>query len=210
MGVIRNNVVSGLMPVICKRETSFDVASSSLVETIGAIAKGLTGIEIKYETGFYGFIDKFLDEKLDLEVYKEEIFAEDSSVRIAVRHQFHIWTTGEKLYLESWGRIQKKAIVLFPLQIPFLLVASGGLFVNFKIQGKLAGNIPYGYDLHADGENLIANKKEQEALAIMQELRTRGISFGKIVKELHERGYRAKSGGMWYAGTIQKILEAQK
>lgn len=77
-------------------------------------------------------------------------------------------------------------------------------------QGKLAGNIPYGFDLAADGETLIENKNEMKALEIMTELRARRVTFKGIVDELHSRGYRSKSGGLWYAGTIQKLLEARK
>ncbi len=74
-------------------------------------------------------------------------------------------------------------------------------------QGKLAGNIPYGFNLADDGETLIPNPQEKKALEIMQELRNRGLSLRTIARELESRGIKAKNGGKWHAKVISQIVE---
>lgn len=77
-------------------------------------------------------------------------------------------------------------------------------------QGKLAGNVPYGYDLDKDGETLKKNEIEFKIMAIMKELRELGLSYNSISKELVSRGFKSKSGGLFYPMVIKRILEAQK
>lgn len=75
-------------------------------------------------------------------------------------------------------------------------------------QGKLAGKIPFGFTLAADGEALLENSQEKESLEIMRELRGRGLSLRAIASELESRGIKAKNGGRWHAKVIQGILGA--
>ena len=47
------------------------------------------------------------------------------------------------------------------------------------------GEIPYGYDLSANGVTLIPNVKEQEAIRLIHELRREGLSFRSIMVGLN-------------------------
>lgn len=77
-----------------------------------------------------------------------------------------------------------------------------------KARGERTGGIPYGYDLAADGVNLVENADEQKALKIMRDLRQRGLSFRKIGAELDKRGIATKKGAKWAAMTIKQLCEA--
>lgn len=78
-----------------------------------------------------------------------------------------------------------------------------------KAAGERVGTIPFGYNLADDGKSLIANESEQEAIAIMKQLRAMKLSFGKIALELEKRGIKTKKGGSrWQAKTVLNILAA--
>ena len=71
---------------------------------------------------------------------------------------------------------------------------------------RVSGRIPFGFDLAADGVNLIANQAEQGVLAEIRTLRRCGVSFAKIAKHLNDRGVPAKRGIRWFGQTIRQIL----
>lgn len=76
-----------------------------------------------------------------------------------------------------------------------------------KAKGERTGGVPYGYDLATDGITLMPNADEQQAIAEMQELRTRGLSYRRIAAELERCGRKTKSGSArWDNTAIQKIL----
>ena len=79
--------------------------------------------------------------------------------------------------------------------------------LRFKAaQGQRIGRVPFGYDLADDGTTLIQNPIEQQALAIIQELRSSGESLRAIAKELELRGVRTKEGKPWTHSTVQRIV----
>jgi site-specific DNA recombinase len=69
---------------------------------------------------------------------------------------------------------------------------------------NINGRAPYGYRWE-DGE-LVEVAHEQEALAIITELRSRGITYATIAKELSDRGVTTKRGGQWRSGSVRDIL----
>jgi site-specific DNA recombinase len=73
---------------------------------------------------------------------------------------------------------------------------------------KTGGDVPFGFSLSEDGIHLEANEREQEALAIIRELRERGYALRAICEELEARGVQTKRGGKkWNSGTVQRILK---
>jgi len=76
-----------------------------------------------------------------------------------------------------------------------------------KAQGKRVGTIPFGFDLADDGETLLVNETEHEALGIMQSLRAAGLSLRKIAGELQRRGFRTKTGNRsWHSQVVHRLL----
>jgi DNA invertase Pin-like site-specific DNA recombinase len=76
-----------------------------------------------------------------------------------------------------------------------------------KAKGERVGSIPFGYDLAADGINLVPNAGQQEALSLIAELRAAGLSMRQIAAALNSRNIStAKGKGEWKHSTIQSIL----
>lgn len=79
--------------------------------------------------------------------------------------------------------------------------------LRYKIsKGERCGKVRFGFDLAGDGKTLVANAEEQEAIALMRELRAAGKSYPAIVAELTARGIRTKEGKTWQPMTVRNIL----
>ncbi|MCW8129981.1 MAG: recombinase family protein [Planctomycetota bacterium] len=73
--------------------------------------------------------------------------------------------------------------------------------------GKLAGKVPFGFTLAVDGDTLLENPSEREALALIRQLRTEGKTFRGIARELEARGIRTKQGrNKWQACSVRSVL----
>lgn len=71
-------------------------------------------------------------------------------------------------------------------------------------QVSINGRAPYGY--RWEEGRLVEIAHEQEALTIITELRSRGITYTAIAKELSNRGITTKRGGTWRSGSVRDIL----
>lgn len=76
-----------------------------------------------------------------------------------------------------------------------------------KLEGKRIGEIPFGFDLGEDNL-LIPNETEQEILAVIHDLKSKGETLKMIAVELNNRGYSTKKGKSWTTGTVWNILKA--
>lgn len=77
---------------------------------------------------------------------------------------------------------------------------------NRKAQSKRVGEIPFGYDLEADGKTLTPNPDEQIILTLIHHLHGRGLSLRMIADELNRRHIRPKKGLKWNHTTVRSIL----
>lgn len=76
-----------------------------------------------------------------------------------------------------------------------------------KIAGERVGKVPFGYDLAADGVQLIPNAAEQAVVELVRQLRDAGESMRQIAAELTRRQIATKDGRReWKHSTIQSIL----
>jgi len=77
-----------------------------------------------------------------------------------------------------------------------------------KRQGKHMGAIPFGWKLSTGGDTLIKHPAEQEALAVIRELRERGRTLRAIADELNRRGIRTKLGAAaWKHTSVRSVLK---
>jgi len=74
-----------------------------------------------------------------------------------------------------------------------------------KARGERTGSIPYGYQCDANS-NLVANDREQAAIAAIMEMNSRGLSLRNIATRLDRLGYIPR-GKAWHAQTIANILK---
>ena len=77
-----------------------------------------------------------------------------------------------------------------------------------KAKGERVGAIPYGYQLAADGVQLVPHEGEQAVVAVIRELGAAGLSLRAIAGELEARALLPRSGGRWYATQVARVLEA--
>jgi site-specific DNA recombinase len=76
-----------------------------------------------------------------------------------------------------------------------------------KAKGERVGSIPFGYDLAADGINLVPNAGQQRAIVLIRELKAAGVSMRSIADELNSRNVPTSKGkSEWKHSTIQRIL----
>jgi site-specific DNA recombinase len=76
-----------------------------------------------------------------------------------------------------------------------------------KARGERSGQVPYGHHLAGDGRTLEPDRAEAEALVLIRELRTAGMSLRAIAAELDRRCVPTKSGRPWRHTTIKDLLE---
>ena len=76
-------------------------------------------------------------------------------------------------------------------------------------RGERAGQIPYGYDLSADGQTLTPNAEQQSVVAQIRSLREAGHSLRAIAQELNSQGIPTQKGNQWNHNTIDSILTRQ-
>ncbi|MHC4473237.1 MAG: recombinase family protein [Planctomycetota bacterium] len=77
-----------------------------------------------------------------------------------------------------------------------------------KQRGERVGSIPLGYRLAEDGGMLEEDPREQEAIALIHELREDGFSLRAIDKELRRRGFRPRGGRRWHVQSLANVLRA--
>ena len=73
-------------------------------------------------------------------------------------------------------------------------------------KGERVGKVPFGFDLSDDGVTLVPNAMEQEAVAVIRELRAGGFSLRDIAEDMNRRQVPTKEGRPWTHSTIQRIV----
>lgn len=68
---------------------------------------------------------------------------------------------------------------------------------------KLGGQPPFGF--RADAGMLVPDDEEQRAIKVMEDLRSRGMSFREVAERLNASAVRAR-GRRWHPTTIQRVL----
>lgn len=131
-----------------------------------------------------------------------ELFDKTGAALVSVQDSINTNTAAGRLVLNVLGSVaqwEREAIA----------ERTSAALQEKRRQGKLAGKVPFGFSLAADGETLLSDPQEEETLEIMKELKERGFSLRAIGSELENRGIKAKNGGKWHAKVIQGILEAK-
>ena len=72
----------------------------------------------------------------------------------------------------------------------------------------IGGELPYGWQLDDDGVHLVAHGAESAVLALARELRASGLSLRAIATELDRRGFRSRTGRVFAAPQIARMVAA--
>jgi site-specific DNA recombinase len=73
-----------------------------------------------------------------------------------------------------------------------------------KSQGRIYGQVPYGFK--REGDNLCLDEAEEEAVKLILELRNEGWNYSRIARELNGLGYKTKCGGGYFPQTVKNII----
>lgn len=84
---------------------------------------------------------------------------------------------------------------------------TAGAMAHKRSRGERIGTVPFGFDLAANGADLVPNAAEQSVLDLVNDLRAAGQSMRTIAAELTHRGIPTKGGkATWTHSTVQRIL----
>lgn len=74
-----------------------------------------------------------------------------------------------------------------------------------RSQSRVYGQVPYGFK--RNGDALLPDEAEEEAVSLILELRGQGWNYSKIARELNALGYRTKCAGQFYPQTVKNIAK---
>jgi DNA invertase Pin-like site-specific DNA recombinase len=74
---------------------------------------------------------------------------------------------------------------------------------------KTSGEVPYGWQLRADGIHLDPHAKAQDAIFAARKLREEGYSLRAIAVHLVELGHLPRSGRAWHSERVKHLLNAE-
>lgn len=77
---------------------------------------------------------------------------------------------------------------------------------HMRRQGQRVGGIPYGYGLDEDDVHLVEVVAEQVVIAVARELREAGLSLRAVARELAARGFKSRTGRVFAATQIQRMV----
>lgn len=79
-----------------------------------------------------------------------------------------------------------------------------------RSKGERVGNLPYGFQVAADGVHLEENTAEQETIRVIRSLRESGLSLRAIQDELRVMGARNRNGNTtWRLNTLGAIVKLE-
>ena len=80
-----------------------------------------------------------------------------------------------------------------------------------KSKGERVGEIPFGYDLSADGVTLVENADQLRAIELIHSLKEKGYSLRAIAEALDTAGITTKKGAKtWNHKSVSNILSRSK
>jgi site-specific DNA recombinase len=66
---------------------------------------------------------------------------------------------------------------------------------------------PYGFQIAADGQTLVADESEQALLGAIRDARSRGLTHRAIVSELARQGFTTRKGTPLHLKQVQRIMQ---
>jgi DNA invertase Pin-like site-specific DNA recombinase len=73
-----------------------------------------------------------------------------------------------------------------------------------RSRGERIGKVPLGYSVDADGCHLVENPTEQQALALIRDLRAEGLSLRAVTARLNE-SVTPSRGSRWHLRTVHRL-----
>jgi DNA invertase Pin-like site-specific DNA recombinase len=77
-----------------------------------------------------------------------------------------------------------------------------------KNRGERVGEVPYGFRVAPDGIHIEAREDEQQAITVIRDLSTSGLSIRAIAQHLNADGVPAR-GSRWHPTTVARLLNKE-
>jgi site-specific DNA recombinase len=81
---------------------------------------------------------------------------------------------------------------------------------HLREQNHFLRQVPYGYELNADGKTLVPAGGERQIIQRMLQLRKQGLPLRAIASRLDDEGFQAKSGRPWSHTSVASVLRRQQ
>lgn len=177
---------------------------------------GISGKRADNRAGLQAALDAACAEKAALVVYSLSRLARSTKDAISIAERLDkagadLVSLSEKIDTTSAAgkMIFRMLAVMAEFERDVISERTTAAMAHMKAQGRRVGAVPFGYDLAADGAHLVENPAEQEAVALIQDLRRRGLSLRNIAAELESRGIQTKSGAAWSPKVIRSITQRE-
>jgi len=144
-------------------------------------------------------LDRLTRSVRDLGYLVQDVFGKYRVAFSSITDNFDTTTANGKLILNILGSVAQ-------WERDIVVELTRDVMAHKRLSLKLIGAIPMGFDLAGDGETLIPNEQELEAVRKMMLLRETGSSFQTIAERLNGKGTPAKQGGRWYPKTVRSVL----
>lgn len=73
-------------------------------------------------------------------------------------------------------------------------------------KGERCGKVRFGYNVGTDGKSLVPVEQEQQAICLMRQLRSQGLTYRAIAAELSNRSIAPKEATLWSHAAVRQIL----
>lgn len=182
------------------------------------IDAGLSGCRSDNRPGLQSALKEACSQKAALVVYSLSRLARSTKDAISIserldRADADLVSLSERIDTTSAaGRmIFRMLAVLAEFERDQVAERTAAALAHLRNQGKrISGRIPFGYDLAPDGESLILNEQEQGGIALMLDLKRKGLGWRRIAATLTERGVPTKTGAPWSPQAIGAILKREQ
>lgn len=144
-------------------------------------------------------LDRLTRSVRDLGYLIEDVFQKNGVAFTSVQDNFDTTTANGRLVLNILGTVAQWE--------RDVIAERTSLALQYKKANRQRyGQVPFGYDLAADGKVLVPNEDEWDVIRQMAQWREAGQTLQEIADRLTAADITAQNGGRWAPATVRGIL----
>ncbi len=145
-------------------------------------------------------LDRLTRSVKDLGTLVDDYFSSDAYTLLSVADSIDTRTAAGRLVLNVLGSVAQ-------WERETIGERTSEALAHKRSQGeKTGGDVPYGYQLDADGKTLVAEPGEQTLIAAIRTARQRGLSQRAVVADLARQGFTTRQGTALRLTQVQRIM----
>ena len=178
--------------------------------------EGLSGKDIKNRKGFNSVIEMIENKELDtlivlsLSRMGRNLKQNYETIEKMIDTDTNFISLKENVDLSTpMGRFMVNIMnSLYQMEREMISERVTDVLTDKKKNGKVYGNVPYGYD--RSGDSLVRNVKEQKTLSKIYSLRSKGNSYGKVAEFLNRNKHIKKNGTKFNRSDVFYIVKTDR